>query len=227
MAFCNTCGANLNPGTRFCNKCGAAVLASTPVPPATSANPTAATSTTPVSATAPAPASQGGGVLKVILIAVAVIVVVGILGLSTLAFITWRIARHSHIRQEGDHVKVETPFGSVESTQDPEEVARNLGVETYPGARALKEGAASATFGAMHTTSATFETDDSVDKVCTFYKSKFPKAMSTTSDQEHCTIISNDRKNMITLNIESEGDKTKIQITNVSGKPESEKPSSD
>ena len=42
--------------------------------------------------------------------------------------------------------------------------------------------------------------------------------MVTTSDQNHCTIVSNDQKNMITINIEANGDSTKLQITNVSKK---------
>jgi hypothetical protein len=39
--------------------------------------------------------------------------------------------------------------------------------------------------------------------------------MVTSSDAGRCTIIANDRKSMITINIEAEGGKTKIQITNV------------
>ena len=40
-------------------------------------------------------------------------------------------------------------------------------------------------------------------------------AMVTSSDAGRCTIISNDKTSMITINIEAEGNKTKIQITNV------------
>jgi hypothetical protein len=158
---------------------------------------------------------------------VGVIVLIGILGVASIGFFAWRVARSSHVRQEGDHVKVETPFGTVESSKDPEEAARNLGIEVYPGARVLKEGAASATFGGIHTTTANFESDDSVEKVCAFYKAKFPSAMVTTSEQQHCTIVSNDRKNMININIHTEADKTKIQIGNVTKNPDAAKPSSD
>jgi hypothetical protein len=42
--------------------------------------------------------------------------------------------------------------------------------------------------------------------------------MVTSSDAGRCTIISNDHKSMITINIEAEGGKTKIQITNVTRK---------
>ncbi len=135
MAFCNSCGATLDPSTKFCKKCGAPNVAQVSAP-----------GPVPVAASAAGPpgSGQSSGALKVILIVAAVIVAVGILGMATLGIITWRIAKSSHVRQEGDHVKVETPFGTVESTKDPEAAVRNLGVELYPGAQVLKSGAASA-----------------------------------------------------------------------------------
>jgi uncharacterized membrane protein YvbJ len=76
MAFCNSCGVSLDPGTKFCNKCGAAVSSA----PAASA----------VVAAGPAPTQGGGsGVLKVILIVVGVFVILGVLAVSTVAFIGW------------------------------------------------------------------------------------------------------------------------------------------
>ena len=207
MAFCNSCGANIAPGTRFCNKCGAAVLASSPVP-----TPTTAGSPQPV---APAP-NSGSGALKAILIIVGVIFLVIILGVTSVAFFAWRVARHAHVRHDGDNVKVETPFGNLETTNDPKEAARTLGVDIYPGAEVLKEGSASMTFGNVHTAALNFETSDSVDKVCSFYKPKFPNAMVVTSEANQCTIVSNDKKNMITINAKVEGGKTRIVISNVS-----------
>ena len=201
MAFCNACGAALTPGTKFCNKCGDAVAAG---PTTTAAPPPAA-----------APAG-GNSALKIVLIVVAVIVGIGILGVASISFIAYRVAKSAHVTQQGDHVKVETPFGDVEANKDPESAAKDLGIDIYPGAEVQKDGASSATFGAIHTITANFESSDSVDKVCTFYKSKFPNSMVTTSDQNRCTIVSNDQKNMVTVNIEGSGDSTKFQITNVS-----------
>jgi hypothetical protein len=212
MAFCNSCGANIVSGTRFCNKCGAAILASS-LPPAAAAPAPSAPSTPP--AVAPAPTSDGGA-LKAILIVVGVIVVVAVLSVASLGFFAWRVAHRTRIRQEGDNVKVETPFGTVQSTNDPQAAAHDLGVDLYPGAQILKEGATSATFGSVHTAALNFESSDSVDKVCSFYKPKFPNAMVVTSDANQCTIVSNNQKNMITINAKTEGDKTRIVITNVS-----------
>ncbi|MGD0989908.1 MAG: zinc ribbon domain-containing protein [Candidatus Sulfotelmatobacter sp.] len=215
MAFCNKCGASITTGTRFCNQCGAPILAST-LPSA--ATPSVIPPTPPIVSAPPVPAAGGNNALKVILVVVGVIVLLGILGVASAGFFAWHLAHRAHIHQDGDNVKVDTPFGSVETTKDPAEAARNLGVDLYPGAEVLKQGAASASFGGMHTVSLRAESTDPVDKVSSFYKAKFPNAMVTTSDAGRCTIISSEHKNMITINIEAQGDKTKIQITNVSHK---------
>jgi uncharacterized OB-fold protein len=213
MAFCNSCGTSIVPGTRFCSKCGAPILASTiPLAGAVTSTPV---SSLPPTSVPPTGTTQGGGALKAILIVVGVVVLVGVIGIVSLGVFAWRVAHHSHVRQDRNNVKVETPFGSVETSKDPEEVARNLGVELYPGAEVLKNGANSATFGGIHTLSLNSESSDSVDQVASFYKPKFPNAMVTTSGAGRCTIISNDHKNMVTINIEAQGGKTKIQITSV------------
>src|ERR1035438_7068466 len=124
MPFCNSCGANTAPGTRFCNKCGAAILTSSPAPSAGASVPAPAAPPT----SAPAPTS-GGGALKAILIVVGVIFLVAMLGLASLGFFAWRVAHRTHVRQDGDNVKVETPFGTIETTKDPQDAARNRSEE--------------------------------------------------------------------------------------------------
>ncbi len=203
MAFCNACGASLMPGAQFCNKCGAAVPG-VPVAPAGST----------------IASSPGGGsnALKIVLIVVAVVVAIGILGIVSLGLFIHHMARNSHIQQEGNHVKVETPFGNVETSADPAQLAKDIGIDVYPGAEVQKNGSATTTFGSMHSASAVFTTGDPVDKVCEFYRSRVSNAMVATSDRNRCTFVSNDPKNMLTINIEKSGDTTKIQITSVSKK---------
>jgi zinc ribbon protein len=212
MAFCNSCGATLVTGTRFCSKCGAAVLASTPVSSGTS-TPTA---TAPGAVPVPVVPRSSDSTLKIVFIIVGAIIIAVVIGVASIGFIGWRIAHHTRVHQDGNNVKVETPFGTVESTKDPDEAARNLGVDIYPGAQTMKEGASTTNFGGMRTVAATFETSDPLDKVAAFYKAKFPNAMVTTSQSNHCTIVSNDAKNIVTINAEGRGDKTRIQIAKVS-----------
>jgi flagellar basal body-associated protein FliL len=171
-----------------------------------------------IPATAPsasAASPQGSGALKIILIVVAVIFALGILGIGTLTFIVRRVA-HTHMDKRDNNVRVETPFGTVQSTNNPDEAARNIGIDLYPGARVLKGN--SAAIGGMHTVQAEFESDDSPAKVMAFYASQLPQANVTTKDQNRYTIVSTDKKNLITINIEPEGSKTRIAIANVSGK---------
>jgi zinc-ribbon domain len=217
MAFCNSCGASIAPGTSFCNKCGAAIVGSAPAVALSGVG-----SAPPSPSTAPGvPPASGSGALKTILIVVGVVVFVGILGFASLSFLAWRsFAHRTRVHQDGGNVKVETPFGTVQTTKDPQEAARNLGVDLYPGAQVSQEGAASATFGGIHTVALNLDTSDSVDQVCSFYKPKFPNAMVTSTNANQCTIVSNDQKNdqknMITINAKTENGKTRIAITNVS-----------
>jgi flagellar basal body-associated protein FliL len=212
MAFCNSCGATLSAGMKFCNKCGApqadavASAGATPTPPAT------------VMAPAPPPSTGGGSALKIILIVVAVVVGIGILGMVTCGVVLHRAIKSAKVSQQGDNVKADTPFGSFETSKDPEKIAKDLGVDLYPGAEMQKDASTSVTFGSIHTVTAVLESTDSVDKVCTFYKEKFPNATVTSSDQNRCNLVSSDQKDMITINIDADGDSTKVQITNVTRK---------
>jgi uncharacterized OB-fold protein len=216
MAFCNSCGASIAPGTSFCNKCGAAIVGSAP-PVASSPAVFSSSSVPPSPSTAPpVPPGSGGGALKAVLIIVGVVVLVGALGVTALAFLAVRMAHRTRVHQEGDSVKVETPFGTVQTTKDPQEAARNLGVDLYPGAQVSQAGAASATIGGIHTVALNLETSDSVDQVCSFYKPRFANAMATSTDPNQCTIVSNDHKNMISINARAENGRTRIVITNVS-----------
>ena len=218
MAFCNPCGNTLAAGARFCPKCGATTTgASAPTNAAVVANPGATSA-------APLQPSRGNSAIKTVLVVVASLVILAIIGLAAMAFIAWRVARTTHVHQDGNNVRVETPFGTVESTNNPDDIARNLGIDAYPGSRAVNGNAASANFGGMHTISAQFDSDDPPTKVADFYKAKFPNANVSVADQDHYSIVSTDKKNLITINIEPKDGKTRISIANVRMKTSSGNP---
>jgi hypothetical protein len=205
MAFCNSCGTPLNEGTKFCSKCGAAVSG---VPAAFSQ---------PI-APGPAPSKGGSSALKVILIIVGVIVLIGVLGMVTCGIVIHRAMKSARVSQKGDNVKVETPFGNMETSTDPDKTAQELGVEIYPGAQVQKAGTASVTFGSLHTVTANFESSDSVDKICDFYRQKFPSAQVASSDQTHCSIVSGDKGNSTTISVQSSGDGSRFTIVSMAKK---------
>jgi hypothetical protein len=204
MAFCNACGAGLAVGAKFCNKCG------------TTQPTTASSAALPVSGSAAAPSS--GNALKIILIIGAVIVGLGILGLVGAGITAWRIAKHTRVHQSEGNVRVETPFGTVNTTSDPGEAARNIGVDLYPGAEVVKGTTANVNFGGMQSSSAEFESSDPAAAVADFYKSKFPDARLVSSEPDRYTIISSQNKNVLTISIESKDGKTRIRMARVTGK---------
>ena len=163
-------------------------------------------------------APKSNSALKIILIVVAVIVGLGILGVGAASFVAYRIAKHSRIHNEDGNVRVETPFGTMQSSTDPDEAARNLGIDVYPGAQVVKGSSSNMNMGNMHTASAEFESSDPVSSVAEFYKSKLPGANVISSAGDHYSIISTEKKNMLTINIEPRDGKTRIQIARVSGK---------
>jgi hypothetical protein len=209
VAFCNSCGATLDSAAAFCTNCGGKVTGAVPTTP----------STAPAAPVSPATVPTTSSGLKTFLIVVGVVIALGILGSVAATLVGLHIARRTHVSQKGDRVRVDTPFGTVTSTKDPDEAARNLGVDIYPGARALKTDAASVAVGGMKTVSAEFQTSDSADKVFEFYKRKFPDANVTEGDPQHFTIVSTNHGSILTINIEATSGETHFHIANVIGVP--------
>ena len=206
MAFCNSCGATLQPGAKFCAKCGATLPTNAPGV------------VTPASPTPSVPSAQGSNVLKIVLIVVAVLVGLGIIGTATAGFFAWKIARSTHVQTRDGKVRVESPMGTVITSNDSDDALKSLGVEVYPGAQVLKGSAATVNAGAMHTVAAEFETNDPPERVADFYKSRLPNANVTVSDEKNFSIVSAEKGSFVTITIESEDGKTKVHIANVSGK---------
>lgn len=201
MGFCNSCGAPLAEGTKFCSKCGATIAG-------------APAATPQAMAPGPPPSSGSSSALKIVLVIVGVIVLIGVLAVATIGILTYRIAKSAKVSHKGDNVKVETPFGNMETSSDPQKIAEELGVEIYPGAQVRKDGTASVTFGSIHTVTAKFDSGDSVDKVCDFYRAKFPSATVQSSEQTHCSIVAGSPGNFdsTTITADSRGDGSSFQI---------------
>jgi hypothetical protein len=159
MAVCAKCGAALpSDGPGFCPACGAPVGAAAPaaVPPAAAVPPVYAAA--PPAYTAAPPQSSSGGVLKVVLIVIAVVVGLGILGTAAVGFIGYR-ALHSA------GASFSAGNGAQVSTDD-------LGVDAYPGATHMDQGSMRAKFGGNEMVTSAFTTKDSPGDVVKFYQEK-------------------------------------------------------
>ena len=154
-----------------------------------------------------------------VLIVVAILVGLGILGSAVVGFFVWRVARHSRVETSGENVRIQTPLGTVEAGQKAEQAARNMGVDLYPGARVLGNGAAAMSMGGMKTVALELESDDPPQKVAWFYKEKFPRATFSESQADHYAIVSSTEKGLTTVSIVPHEGKTRIHIAVVGGKP--------
>lgn len=167
---------------------------------------------------APAPATpQGSNTLKIVLLVLGGLLLVGILAaVATTIFIGKKIhdAGVTMVEKEGE-VKMKLPGMSVETTKDPEKVAASLGVDIYPGAR-LVEGGGEMHIAGVDSATGVFETDDPPEKVAEFYRDHLPGAMYTAAEGTH-TIIAREGKEMITVHIEREGDKTRLHLARTRG----------
>jgi len=197
MAFCTSCGANVDATATVCPKCGAAMAGA--APSATAAG-------------AP-PAKKGSSAVKIILIVLGVFFFLGALVVGGIIYGAYRIADSVKVEQEGGQSRVETPFGTVEANKDPKEIAEELDVEVYPGATPVREGSSSMTFGGVKATTAIFETSDPSQKVYEFYKEEIRNPTMTSSEGDRHTIMAGDKENFLTIMIEGHGDKTRITIT--------------
>jgi hypothetical protein len=125
------------------------------------------------------PGKSGGGVLKTILIVVAVIVGLGILGLGAIGFIGYRIVKNTHVDSSG-RVTMNTPAGSIVTTPVENVNASDLGVDIYPGAQSTHGGMRTEMPNSSGVTGV-YLTSDSPDQVLAFYKSKLGSAATVVS----------------------------------------------
>lgn len=205
MPFCTSCRAPMEATAQVCPSCGKAVGGASAPPP---------------TAAAPPPAKSGGA-LKVILLVLGGLLLLFVVVIALVVGGAVYVAKQSHVEQGPGGAKVETPFGTVETTNDDaKKIAAQMGIEVYPGAHALP-GAASVTMGSMHSATAMYESDDSAEKVAEFYRKQFPHATVTTTRDEdekgsaHTILAFGDGGKWTTITIEGQGDGCKFTLASV------------
>jgi hypothetical protein len=216
----------MDPNSHFCMKCGKGVTAAS----GTSTAPATAQSAPPAQAYAPPaqtytpqaanPSGGGGGAIKVVLIVLGVFVLIGCVSLAGLLFAVHRVKNKLrngiHVTENGDNTVVETPFGRASSGKaDAKAVARQIGVDLYPGATAGESG--SGQFGKMTTANIKLTTSDSVAQVAKFYESRYPNATVTQQNDNKFSLAGTDRDGTLTITAESTDDGTQIDIAKVGG----------
>ena len=204
MAFCTSCGANVDVTAATCPKCGAAMAGASAAPAAGGIAPGAP------------PAKKGSSAVKIILMVLGVFFLLGALVVGGLIYGAYRIADSVKVQDDEGGARVETPFGTAETNKDPNAIADDLDVEIYPGATPVREGSSTVTFGGMKVSTAVFETSDPSQKVYAFYKDEIRNPTMASSEGDKHTIMASDKDDVLTIVIEGHGDKTRITIARTS-----------
>ncbi len=209
MAFCTSCGSMMDDNAHFCTKCGKNVT-----PLVASSGPAAAAKPAPMAAAPVAVQPQkSGGILKIILIIVAVLVILGILAVAGIGYGVYRMRKNMRITQHGNSATIETPFGKVSGgAVDGFEAMRKIGVDAYPGASQVGQ-ASSATLGNLSTVNVVLTTGDSVEQVADFYRKRFPTTVVTSSHEDKFSLVARDADSTVTIVAERSAGATKIVIS--------------
>jgi hypothetical protein len=164
--------------------------------------------------------SGGGSTAKVVVIVLAVIVGLAALAFGGLFWAGYKLKHAIRVQQSGEHASVSTPWGNVTSNEDPAKLAKDIGVDVYPGAKPLP-GASTVNFGGGGVASVQFESDDPIEKIGKFYAARFPNSTINTADENQQTIIAPTNEGMVTIVLQKQGNGTKIAISRVGGKDRS------
>jgi hypothetical protein len=210
MAFCTRCGAKLDDNARFCAGCGTPMAApvssvgglSTSAPGASAA---AAVYPAAQVAAAPAAPAKSSGALKVILVIAGVLLLLVVVAFAGLIYVGYRAKKALNL--------------SVTSSNNAAEVAANLGIESYPGAKVLKGSGGAVSIGGISVGGAEFETSDPVEKVAEFYRSRYPNSTLSAADDNGQSIVVAMDKSFVTIAIKERAGATRITISRMAGSP--------
>ncbi len=170
----------------------------------------------PAAAAAPGapPPKKGTSVVKIVLMIVGVFFFLGATVVGVVIYGAYRVAES--VEQGVKEGSIETPMGTVETSKDPADAAKDIGVEIYPGATPVTEGSSTVNIGDLQATTLILESSDPSRKVFEFYKAEFPHATMTSSEGDQHTIMSGDKDDIVTVVIAEEDGKTRITIARAS-----------
>lgn len=158
--------------------------------------------------------NTGRNALSIVLIVLAVIVALGAVATVGTVFALKKMARRVRVEAGSNSAVVTTPFGTI-TADEPTAVAKQLGVEVYPGARGIK-GSAAVGFGGMQVAAAKFESDATPEKIIEFYRRKYPQAALRVVGADNSMVFSSDQ-GMVTIKVRARGDGSLIEIARVGG----------
>jgi hypothetical protein len=204
----------MDPNALVCANCGKSISPASISPSSAAA---AAPAQTQAAAPPPASSSGAGTVLKIFGILVIVVVLLGMVGIGGIVYFAHRMKHRVHVAQNGAGSSVDFgPFKASTNSMSASELASKIGVDLYPGATQQGE-TAEVEFGNMSTATIKLTTTDSLEKVASFYRERYPHATAVKENTDRFTLATADSNGTLTIKAESMGSETLIEIAKVGG----------
>jgi len=236
--FCTSCGNSVGDDQKFCNKCGtptgaspaSAAAASTPPPAAAPGDVAPISTAAPVAAkpvvAAPVAAApkKGGSAVKIIVAIVGFLALISVLAIGSCFYIGYQVKQKAKaIITEASSTSGPSTSGTPElhlsegGAGSSAEAAATVDVPPYPGSTATSTGGQLSAGLTGAASAQEYETDDSVDKVVSFYKDKFGSKINIREADGNAVFYYLSSRGMTTVTItrDEETGKTKINMARI------------
>jgi len=233
--FCTSCGNSVGDEQKFCNKCGSPIgnsaaspaPASTPPPAVTPGDVALSSMAAPPAArpvgAAPATAApkKGGAAVKIIVAIVGFLAVISVLAIGSCFYIGYKVKQKARaIMSEARSAAGPSTSGTPEmhlSDGGPgssAEAAATVDVPPYPGSTPTSNGGQLSAGSTGAASAQEYLTDDSVDKVKSFYKDKLGSKISFVESEGNAMFyyLSSQGMTTVTISHDEDSGKTKINI---------------
>lgn len=228
--FCSSCGSAVGEDQKFCNKCGSPVPASTisSAPqsvaptraPSTSIPPNIPTASPGVAGPITAAPKKGSSALKIIVAIVGFLTVVSVLAIGSCFYIGYKVRQTTKtIMMNSRSAASNSPdmHLSEGGAGSPAAAAATIDVPPYPGSTPTGAGGQLSAGLSGSASAQEYETDDSLDKVESFYKERLGSKISIIDSEGKAVFNYLTSRGMTTVTMtRDEGTgKTKINIARI------------
>jgi zinc-ribbon domain len=238
--FCTSCGSPIEGEQKFCNKCGSPTGGSTASPapqstvPSTAPSPSvqpsatsAPVTTAPVAVSAATAApKKGSSAVKIIVAVVGFLAVVSVLAIGSCFYIGYKVKQKASSIMEEARSATATPTSTSGTPEmhlteggagSAAAAAATVDVPPYPGSTPTSTGGQLSAGLTGAASAQEYVTDDSMDKVESFYKDKFGSKINIREAEGSAVFyyLTSNGMTTVTITRDDGAGKTKINIARI------------
>ncbi|MGH9415166.1 MAG: zinc-ribbon domain-containing protein [Terriglobales bacterium] len=190
MPLCPHCAAELAPEAAFCSACGRRLSTTAPVAP------------------------QAGHWYRGHRFVTGFLVLIATVGVAFVLGMIYFVHNTTIVTAGKNGSRIESPMGVVTTSRDPAKVAKQLGIELFPGA--VGDNSAQALLNANNMVSLAFHTSATPRQVIAFYHVRYPDATVKRLPKGGYGLVQLNPLDTMTIDATASHGKTRITISDLS-----------